>query len=180
MFNDTADEDLMVMYQKGEVRAFEVLLSRHRKPSLLVPIPRLYYQPYRDPAPGRWTTAFSFDYASVIEYNRLSQADYVLDSELLRMSLGLTRDLGPRTFVSLTGAVGGVARRIDALRVLELPLTAQRLVVRRERSGGKRERQDRRDDGCTGHGGRSSAALPADASIRRNASAPDRVGALSC
>ena len=32
MFNETADEDLMVMYQKGEVRAFEVLLSRHRKP----------------------------------------------------------------------------------------------------------------------------------------------------
>src|SRR5688500_20269105 len=32
MFNDTVDEDLMVMYQKGEVRAFEVLLSRHRKP----------------------------------------------------------------------------------------------------------------------------------------------------
>ena len=32
MFTDTADEDLMVMYQKGEVRAFEVLLSRHRKP----------------------------------------------------------------------------------------------------------------------------------------------------
>src|SRR5678809_1400068 len=32
MFNDQADEDLMVMYQRGEVRAFEVLLSRHRKP----------------------------------------------------------------------------------------------------------------------------------------------------
>ena len=32
MFKETADEDLMVMYQKGEVRAFEVLLSRHRKP----------------------------------------------------------------------------------------------------------------------------------------------------
>jgi RNA polymerase sigma-70 factor, ECF subfamily len=29
---DTADEDLMVQYQRGEVRAFEVLLSRHRKP----------------------------------------------------------------------------------------------------------------------------------------------------
>jgi hypothetical protein len=68
----------------------------------------LYYQPYRDPAPGRWSTAFSFDYASIIEYNRLSQADYVLDSELLRMSLGLSRDLGPRTFVTLNGAVGGV------------------------------------------------------------------------
>src|SRR6185295_5558075 len=30
--SDEADEELMVMYQKGEVRAFEVLLSRHRKP----------------------------------------------------------------------------------------------------------------------------------------------------
>jgi len=29
---DTADEDLMLQYQRGEVRAFEVLLSRHRKP----------------------------------------------------------------------------------------------------------------------------------------------------
>ncbi|HSJ74714.1 MAG TPA: DUF3187 family protein, partial [Gemmatimonadales bacterium] len=67
----------------------------------------LYYQPYRDPATRRWTVAFSFDYASVIEYNRESQADYVLDSELLRLSLGLTRDLGPRTFVTLNGALGG-------------------------------------------------------------------------
>src|SRR5687768_3990639 len=32
MITEQADEDLMVMYQKGEVRAFEVLLSRHRKP----------------------------------------------------------------------------------------------------------------------------------------------------
>src|SRR3954451_6002195 len=32
MFKDQADEDLMVMYQKGEVAAFEILLSRHRKP----------------------------------------------------------------------------------------------------------------------------------------------------
>ena len=31
MFNDQADEDLMVMYQQGEVRAFETLLGRHRK-----------------------------------------------------------------------------------------------------------------------------------------------------
>src|SRR5919107_4444520 len=54
----------------------------------------LYYQPYRDPAPGRWIVAFGIDYASVIEYNRLPQADYVLDSELLRLGLGLTRDLG--------------------------------------------------------------------------------------
>jgi len=32
MSTDDADEDLMVLYQRGEVRAFEVLLTRHRKP----------------------------------------------------------------------------------------------------------------------------------------------------
>ena len=32
MTTDDADEDLMVLYQRGEVRAFELLLTRHRKP----------------------------------------------------------------------------------------------------------------------------------------------------
>ena len=32
MLHDSPDEDLMVQYQAGEVRAFELLLSRHRKP----------------------------------------------------------------------------------------------------------------------------------------------------
>src|SRR5678815_597679 len=32
MNTDDADEDLMVSYQRGEVRAFEILLTRHRKP----------------------------------------------------------------------------------------------------------------------------------------------------
>jgi RNA polymerase sigma-70 factor (ECF subfamily) len=31
MLTDQADEDLMVLYQSGEVRAFELLLGRHRK-----------------------------------------------------------------------------------------------------------------------------------------------------
>lgn len=31
MLPDQADEDLMVLYQQGEVRAFEILLGRHRK-----------------------------------------------------------------------------------------------------------------------------------------------------
>ena len=29
---DESDEGLMLRYQKGDVRAFEVLLARHRKP----------------------------------------------------------------------------------------------------------------------------------------------------
>jgi RNA polymerase sigma-70 factor (ECF subfamily) len=32
MLRDEADEALMIRYQKGEVRAFEVLLERHRRP----------------------------------------------------------------------------------------------------------------------------------------------------
>jgi RNA polymerase sigma-70 factor (ECF subfamily) len=32
MLSDEADEALMLRYQKGEVRAFEILLTRHRKP----------------------------------------------------------------------------------------------------------------------------------------------------
>ena len=32
MITDQTDEDLMVMYQRGEVRAFEILLTRHRRP----------------------------------------------------------------------------------------------------------------------------------------------------
>ena len=47
------------------------------------------------------------DYASLIEFNQLDQADYVLDSEILRVSFGAARNLGDRTFVQLSGSVGG-------------------------------------------------------------------------
>lgn len=67
----------------------------------------LYFQPFREPAPGRWIGSMSVDYASLIEYNRLPPADYVLDSELLRLSLGLTRDLSTRTFLALGASLGG-------------------------------------------------------------------------
>ena len=67
----------------------------------------LYYQPYRDPAPGRWVATLGVDYASVIEYNRPTRADYVLDSELLRVGLGLSRDLSAHTFVTIAGSVAG-------------------------------------------------------------------------
>lgn len=67
----------------------------------------LYFQPYRDPAPGRWTSQLVLDYASIIEYNRLTIADYVLDAEVLKLGLSLGRDLGPRTFVLMNASVGG-------------------------------------------------------------------------
>jgi Protein of unknown function (DUF3187) len=67
----------------------------------------LYFEPYREPAPGHWIGSFALDYGSIIEYNQLTRADYVLDSELLRLSLSLSRDLGSRTFVTLNTGLGG-------------------------------------------------------------------------
>jgi hypothetical protein len=67
----------------------------------------LYYQPFREAAPAGWTAALAVDYGSAIEYNRLTRADYVLDSELLRVGLGLSRDLGAGSFFTLNAAIGG-------------------------------------------------------------------------
>ena len=67
----------------------------------------VYFQPFRDPAPGGWISAVALDYGSVIEYNRLDQADYVLDSEVLRLSFGASRDLGTRSFLQLGASLGG-------------------------------------------------------------------------
>ncbi len=67
----------------------------------------LYFHPFRDPVPGLWTSAVALDYANLIEYNRLDRGDYVLDSEVLRLSLGVARELGPRTFLELSARVHG-------------------------------------------------------------------------
>jgi hypothetical protein len=67
----------------------------------------LYFQPYREPAPGRWVSDFQLDYASVIEYNELPPASYILDSEILRLSFGVSRDIGRSAFISVTGSAQG-------------------------------------------------------------------------
>ena len=67
----------------------------------------VYFQPLDDKASRGWRTAFGMEYASVIEYNQLDSADFVLDSEILRVSFGAARNLGPRMFVQLSGSIGG-------------------------------------------------------------------------
>jgi hypothetical protein len=67
----------------------------------------LYFQPYRDPAPGRWLSTVQLDYASVIEYNELPPVGYVLDSEIMALSLGVSRDLGGRAFVTVNASAEG-------------------------------------------------------------------------
>jgi hypothetical protein len=67
----------------------------------------VYFLPMRDPAPGRWSTALSLDYGSLIEYNRLDHSDYVLDSEVMRLGLAARRDIGRDAFVLLSASLGG-------------------------------------------------------------------------
>ena len=67
----------------------------------------VYFQPLNDQAGRGWRTGLAMDYASLIEYNQLDQADYVLDSEILRVSFGAARNLGDRAFVQLGGSIGG-------------------------------------------------------------------------
>lgn len=70
----------------------------------------LVTQPYAEPSPG-WRVAILADYASTIELTRNGAAGLLLDSELLRLDLVVTRDLGARGFLvlgtSLQGAYDG-------------------------------------------------------------------------
>jgi len=63
-----------------------------------------------DPA-QRWQVTALMDYASPIEYASTQTLFYVLDAELLRMEVAVTRQLGGRAFVlgeaSLNGAYDG-------------------------------------------------------------------------
>jgi hypothetical protein len=71
----------------------------------------LSFEPFRPCRPGRWGVTADLSYASTIESNFLPAATYLLDTELLRFRLGVSRDLGPRTFVladaELLGAYAG-------------------------------------------------------------------------
>lgn len=67
----------------------------------------LYFQPYRSPMPGAWNVGLELEYASTIEYNLRADADYTLDSELLRINLAARRDLGRRSFVQAELPVRG-------------------------------------------------------------------------
>lgn len=72
----------------------------------------LFFLPYQEPRPGGWTISLALDYASTIEDNQLTAASYLLDSELLRLRLGVLRDLDRRGFllfdVPLQGSYSGV------------------------------------------------------------------------
>lgn len=67
----------------------------------------LYFQPYRTPVPGAWNVGLELDYASTIEYNVRQNAEYILDSELLRFTVAARHDLGRKSFVQADLGVRG-------------------------------------------------------------------------
>jgi hypothetical protein len=69
----------------------------------------LYFQPLVPRQPG-WRFALGLDYASMVELNfgqSFADTAYLLDAEVLRLNLGASRDLSPRTFVLGELALGG-------------------------------------------------------------------------
>jgi hypothetical protein len=64
-------------------------------------------EPYRLPAPGRWSWSTSLDYGSAVELFQGARSGQVLDAELLRVRLGVSRDLGPAVFLMAEAAVQG-------------------------------------------------------------------------
>ena len=66
----------------------------------------LGFEPFRAPGPGRWSGSLSLDYASTIEHAAEPSARYDLDSEILRLRLGVARAVGARGFVELDAGVG--------------------------------------------------------------------------
>ena len=67
-------------------------------------------RPFVDPA-RRWQVSAVMDYASPIEYASTPTLFYVLDAELLRMEVSVTRRVGPKAFLlgeaSFNGAYDG-------------------------------------------------------------------------
>lgn len=66
----------------------------------------LSFLPYQEPRRG-WTVSLALDYASTIEDNSTRVPGYLLDSELLRLRLGVRRDLGLRTFLLVEPEIRG-------------------------------------------------------------------------
>lgn len=97
----------------------------------------LYFQPYRDAHPG-WTLGLDLDYASTIEYNQRGAAEYILDSEQLRLALKGRHDLGRKSFVLVDiGVRGAYNGFLDGFldwyhRVLGITLRERQLRPRNE------------------------------------------------
>jgi hypothetical protein len=71
----------------------------------------LSFEPFRPYHPGHWAVTAELSYASTIESNLLPAATYLLDTELLRLRFGVSRDLSPRVLLladaDLLGAYPG-------------------------------------------------------------------------
>jgi hypothetical protein len=67
----------------------------------------LGFEPYREPGAGPWSADVALDYANAIEHADFSSALYDLDTEVLRLRVGVRRRVGARAFVGADAALGG-------------------------------------------------------------------------
>lgn len=68
----------------------------------------LYAQPYRAFDPRRsWRPGIVVEYGNAIESDTHGTSSYLLDAEMLRVSLAMSRDIGTRGFAELTLTAGG-------------------------------------------------------------------------
>jgi hypothetical protein len=94
----------------------------------------LGFEPYRAPRRGRWSLALSLDYGSAVEDDFASRADYTLDAELLRLRLGVARDLSPSAFVMADAAArGSYAGFLDGVLNAYHDLIGVKLEAREDR-----------------------------------------------
>jgi len=67
----------------------------------------LRFEPYRDSS-GGWRLDVGFDYASMTELNIIDpDTVYVLDAEVMRLALNVSRDVGEKMFLFAAGSVNG-------------------------------------------------------------------------
>ncbi len=67
----------------------------------------LGFEPFRSPSRHRWSAGLALDYASTTEHAALPAVHYDLDSEILRLRLGVAKAVGSRGFVELDAGTGG-------------------------------------------------------------------------
>jgi hypothetical protein len=68
----------------------------------------LYFQPYQNPSRG-WRGTASMAYGSIIEFNRSSYGQYLLDGEVARVDFSLGRDIDTRHFFRFDAGLGSAA-----------------------------------------------------------------------
>ena len=126
------------------------------------------------PPPGGWTVGLELDYASTIEYNEREIAEYILDSELLRLNLAAAARLGPQELrAGGRGRARGVRRlhgrvsRLVSRRAGDPARGARAAAAERVSLPGRSARRGRRSSGARATSSSATCAWGSAGGTRR-------------